>query len=835
MGGIFCCLDNQTIMSSFIKKEYYNFREEKLLDNKLNQKTKRSIFKIKIKDAVFKKGFFCNIPLKEKGENETMNSIFINDYLINENDNLFGNEIEAHLDNDEKISIQIDNSRKIYIIKNFKISIIEIKKEDKICNDIPFLEIENDIKKDKTNAYLFHFLNNKFNISNCEISNISDNNFNVTCSCNEDSIYQPIINSSNNKIIGILYKNENGQNSNIGILIKYLLNEIEEINFNYLNKKKYIKNILLSFYKIEKLKKIFFQEDINEIDKSKELTNLIAKYMKDYENKNSNNCDKIIIDIEKKIDLKDLKFENLINYILRTLHQEINSKIISNNPPPSDDTDEKISFNNFLKYYNDQNESIIKNLFFGFKEIIKLYKCCYITKYKFEVCEYINLDLNGINKGLQNLMIEWENHQNEEEDKCSICLIDSATSIQYQLYYSSEILIIINNNKSEVELDSIIKTKKFEYKIISCIIESKEPNDFSVIFNCENKWHIIENNNNIEDFNNNKIYPYVLFCEKIKEFNNNESKITFLSEISHNNNKNNNNNANSIKDNNPFALNLSDNTENNNNYNNNIINNNNLNINNNINFNNNINNVNNINNNNMIFSNNNISINNNDTNRVLNNLNNDNKINQIRNMNNQYSINQNNNLINKRKNNSMNMILNNYQILNNKNQIYYSYNQNYNMKNYYNNNFIQNKYNNNFNCNNIIMNSNNNSINNIYSYNNYNINMCPNFMGIPNFQNNNNNKNIKLNSNNNNNIIGDKVIITLIFNIANKKEIFINIENKSIIFSNVITQLKSKYLWLNKINISHFNYNGVKISENKTVKENNLEHNSKIDVVVNNM
>jgi len=103
--------------------------------------------------------------------------------------------------------------------------------------------------------------------------------------------------------------------------------------------------------------------------------------MKDYEKNNSDNCDKVIIDIEKKIDLKDLKFENLIIYILRALHQELNSKIISNNPPPLDDTDEKISYNNFLKYYNEQNESIIKNLFFGFKEITKLYQCCSIIFY----------------------------------------------------------------------------------------------------------------------------------------------------------------------------------------------------------------------------------------------------------------------------------------------------------------------------------------------------------------------------------------------------------------------------------------------------------------------
>ena len=758
MGGIFFCFNGTIIKSSFMNKEELVIRIEKNLDLKLNQKAIKSIFKIKIKDEVFKKGFLCNIPLKQKGENETMNSIFINDYLINEYDNLFGNEIEFHFYNDKKIKIQIDNSRKIYIIKKYKISIIEIKKEEKFFNDISFLEIENDIKKDKINVYLLNFLDgkNEINISNGEISNISDNNFNHTCPCNENSKYDPIINSSNNKIIGIHNKNEKGNNFNNGILIKYLLDEIEDLNYIYLNKKKYIKSILLSFYKIEKLKTFFFQEDINENDKTKELTYLIVKYMKDYESKNSNNCDKIIIDLEKKINLKDLKFENLINYILRTLHQELNSKIISNNPPPLDDTDEKISYNNFLKYYNDQNESIIKNLFFGFKEITKLYQCCYITKYKFEVCEYINFDFNEINKDLQNIMIEWENHQKEEEDKCSMCLINSNTLIQYQLYYGSEILIIINNNKSEVKFDSIIKTKKYVYKLISCIIESKEPTDFSVIFNYQNKWHIIENDN-IKEFNNNKIIPYVLFCIKIKEFNNNESKITLLTEISHNNIENNSNNVNVniIKENNTFGLNHSDNNEKNNIFNNNITNNNNININNNIKINNNINNIKNLNNsnnsknNNMINNNNDISTNNNSSNIIFNNLNNDNKINKNINMSIKYSKNQNNNLINNRNNNSLNMIFGNNQILNDKNQIYYSYNQNYKMNNYYNNNFNQSKYNINYNCNNITMNNNNN-INNIYSYNNYNINMCPNFMGISNFQNNYNNINNKLNNKNNN-------------------------------------------------------------------------------------
>jgi len=702
MGGIFFCFDNKIIKSSFIKKVDISAREEKLQIFNFNQEIERSIFKIKIKDAVFKHGFFCNIPLKEKGKDDSINSILINDYLINENDNLFGKKIELYLGNNETINLQLDKSRKMYINNNYKISIIEIKKGE-ILNNILFLKIENDIKIDKINVYLLYFLDDKINIIIGEVNNISENNFNHTCSCQDNIYYEPIINSSNNKIIGIHYKNENGQNCNKGILFKYILNELKEVNLgnsDYLNKQKKIKSILLSFYKIEKLKTFFFQHNFNINDNSKELTNLIIKYMKDYEFKNPNNCDKDIIEVEKRIDLKDLKFKNLINFILTTLHQELNSKSISNNPPPLEDTDEKISYNNFVKYYNDQNESIIKNLFFGFKEIIKLYKCCDITKYKFEVCEYINFDSNEINKELQNLITEWENYKNEEEERCSMCLIDSTTSIQYQLYYSSEIAIIINDNKIEVQLDSTIKTKNYDYKLISCIIDSKEPNDFSVMFNCQNKWYIIEKDN-IEEFNNNKIYPYVLFCKKIKENNIHESKITLLTEISFNINEKQNNNVKILTENDPFDLNYSDKDKNNNNYNNNISNNNNIDFNNNIdiynniNINNNISNVNINENNIMINKNNVISANNNNSNIFMNNMNNDNKNNQNRNMNINYSIAQNNNLINNNTNNSMNMIFSNYQILNNKNQIYNNYNPNYYFNNYYNKNLFQAKYNNN--------------------------------------------------------------------------------------------------------------------------------------------
>ena len=64
MGGIFYCLDNNIVKSTFIQRAEFDIRREKFLNFNLNQETKRSLFKIKIKDAFFRQGFFCNISLK---------------------------------------------------------------------------------------------------------------------------------------------------------------------------------------------------------------------------------------------------------------------------------------------------------------------------------------------------------------------------------------------------------------------------------------------------------------------------------------------------------------------------------------------------------------------------------------------------------------------------------------------------------------------------------------------------------------------------------------------------------------------------------------------------
>jgi ubiquitin C-terminal hydrolase len=253
------------------------------------------------------------------------------------------------------------------------------------------------------------------------------------------------------------------------------------------------------------------------------LANIIYNYMK---NKEINLDD--IKKIESKIkelnkDISDLNFENLLNFILDKLHEELNNKKIISKENPKDDNDEKISYDNFKKYYFEQNDSLIQKTFFGVKEANILYNCCQLTKYSFEICKYLSFENASQKNDIQSLVDEWENTFIQGNKYCDMCLIDTDTRIQYKIYNYPEILIIIiNNNKNIVKIDIKIKlNKKYEYQLINFISDTKnENNDFNVIYKEENDWRVYQNNNmNKNNIVNDlsKYIPYVIFYGKINK------------------------------------------------------------------------------------------------------------------------------------------------------------------------------------------------------------------------------------------------------------------------------------------------------------------------------
>ena len=111
----------------------------------LNQ-MRNCICKIKI-NGVNSTGFFCKIPLKKGSMKVIMTNYHILDYnYFQEN-----NEIKLFM-NDNKVVkvINLGTDRKIYLNKDYDITIIEIKEADNITN---FLDFDENIFNEETEAY----------------------------------------------------------------------------------------------------------------------------------------------------------------------------------------------------------------------------------------------------------------------------------------------------------------------------------------------------------------------------------------------------------------------------------------------------------------------------------------------------------------------------------------------------------------------------------------------------------------------------------------------------------------------------------------------------------
>lgn len=583
--------------------------------NIIKEIIRKSICKIKLKNEEFETGFFCKIPYPDK--NNFLPTLIINNHIL-EKKQIFEDQKLILLLYDEKqlFKIKLNDERKIYKSNKYDIAIIEIITYNKDLTS--FLEIDEELFKDnKKDIYNEQFINliyysqkNNIECSHGIIKNIYENNYTISYLCeNQVGIKSGLIlNSTNNKVIGIHRESKMIENQNFGTLIiepindfnnKFKSNEVKSINsisINNINNNLIINNItplqnikdkeiivdnniqsnslnknlnnninnnpnhnnnllkalLLALTHIEKLK-AYFNEDLDL--KKGILIDIIKKYMK-YKVNGSYKLDDAVYEIKQKINkinelnktiLGNSNFEELINFILNKFHEELNNKIIFNKQLPKGDSDEKIAFNNFKKYYFEQNDSIIQKLFFNVIENIEVYKCCKLKQYNFNICKYIFENLTkSIN--LQNLISEWENRPIKSKKLCPKCKVSANISYTKNLYINSEILIIIiNNNKNiiEINFDKILKTKNFEYKLICCISENKFDDNFNITYNSQDFWYKMKTNDNHRaqignTLGNLILYPLVFFYERGKKINNDYKSDIFFSENENiiNNNKN---------------------------------------------------------------------------------------------------------------------------------------------------------------------------------------------------------------------------------------------------------------------------------------------------------
>ena len=175
-----------------------------------------------------------------------------------------GGKIQFTINNDKySFEIKIDDFRKKYSNKDCDVTIIEIKENDNLDMN-SFLEIDDQIFKDspddiyrKKSIYLLgHQKGGMPTYAMGIIKDIDEEDYEIRhlCKTNPGSSGCPIINLNNNRVIGI-HKGaaKNGQNWNIGILLKEPLKHFKEENLN---------NIIIKY----NIKENHNEEDKNDFD-----------------------------------------------------------------------------------------------------------------------------------------------------------------------------------------------------------------------------------------------------------------------------------------------------------------------------------------------------------------------------------------------------------------------------------------------------------------------------------------------------------------------------------------------------------------------------------------
>ena len=184
------------------------------------------ICKIKI-NATNGTGFFCKIPYK----NRSIKVLMTNYHVLNDIYYKQNKEITLFLnDNKEVKIINLEIERETYFSKDYDIAIIELNENDNINN---YLELDDNLFKDETKAYyedtsiyiLQYPLGDKASVSYGLSTGIDNYEIKHICSTEHGSSGSPILNLSNNKVIGIHKKGSKIFNFNLGTCLKFPLND----------------------------------------------------------------------------------------------------------------------------------------------------------------------------------------------------------------------------------------------------------------------------------------------------------------------------------------------------------------------------------------------------------------------------------------------------------------------------------------------------------------------------------------------------------------------------------------------------------------------------------
>lgn len=314
---------------------------------------KQNVCKICKNDGIKGTGFFCKIPLSQN--NKYIPVFIINNHVIDQDYLNNQKEIIIKLCDFNKIithKINFNNSFK-YTNKEYDITIIEIKEEKD--NIYKFIELDENILDNTigyvgNTIYTLHYPSNfgkdKVAVSFGILKNIFEDkkyNFRHFCSTEFGSSGAPILNSANNKIIGIHKMSSKTKQYNIGVFLKYPLKEFLN-KYKQKGEKNESKNVSLGKILNKEQEHYNYQfayGNENYINKP-----MYQYHEENFENKNYKTDKKWKININKNKSVEKImgnpkfqaynlnyKYEN--NYYINKLKQYL-KKIFYGNPGPKE-------------------------------------------------------------------------------------------------------------------------------------------------------------------------------------------------------------------------------------------------------------------------------------------------------------------------------------------------------------------------------------------------------------------------------------------------------------------------------------------------------------------
>ena len=193
----------------------------------INEQMKSCSCKIECNDKAYGSGFFCLVPFPNKIH--LLPVLMTNYHVLKKEYIMKGKKVNINL-RDKKISILIDDSRRIFTDELYDITIIEMKENDGLDFN-NFLEIDDSIHKNNfeeyfknRSVYLIHHPKSvdeaEFAVGIIKSISIDTNVINHTCKSDPGSSGSPILDLKTNKIIGIHKSKSNHLKWNAGTFIK---------------------------------------------------------------------------------------------------------------------------------------------------------------------------------------------------------------------------------------------------------------------------------------------------------------------------------------------------------------------------------------------------------------------------------------------------------------------------------------------------------------------------------------------------------------------------------------------------------------------------------------